>query len=212
MSNVVNVTVEAGAEAITLDTSALTGSWDSATVPVTTEVSNFTLTDDVGGTPVTGEGHYHIYLDGAYQDLSFSTETQIFHVAPGDHVLEVRVAENDHTEDGPRDRMRFTVTADRPDITIGSPLDGATIASDSDLTVSVENFTLDAANIGGTVMTDDGHYHIMVDGDYYDLSADTTYTFSELGTGLHDIEVELVNNDHTSLTPPVYDMVTVNVP
>lgn len=46
----------------------------------------------------------------------------------------------------------------------------------------------------------------------YASSADTSYTWTSIGSGRHKFSVELVNNDNTPLIPPVVDELIVDVP
>lgn len=53
---------------------------------------------NVGGTNQDGHGHWHLYLDGTYLDLS-CTETldiDFTSVAPGQHTLVASLRQNDH--------------------------------------------------------------------------------------------------------------------
>ena len=208
----VTVTVPATAPDINL-TSALTADWNSATIPVEVETPNFVLSEDVDGAPVEGEGHYHIYVDGVYADIGTSASTYLSHVAAGEHELEVRLADNMHAEYGARDSMSFSVAANRPDVTITSPLDGESVTSDTSVLFTPENFVLDptavgsASNVEGT-----GHVHLYIDGAYYNYDADGVMDVMGLASGDHTLRIELVNNDHSYLSPAVYDETTVSVP
>ena len=51
---------------------------------------------------------------------------------------------------------------------------------------------------------DGGHWHVFVDGKYNGFSSHpTTGRTTKLAEGSHTIRVELANNDHSSLKPPV---------
>jgi hypothetical protein len=59
---------------------------------------------------------------------------------------------------------------------------------------------------------DGGHWHLYVDDRYIGGTAQFTYTI-ELPAGLHRLQAELVNNDHSPLRPPVFShIVRVHVP
>jgi len=45
----------------------------------------------------------------------------------------------------------------------------------------------------------------------YEVSANTSYLWTNLFTGVHTLGVQLVNNDNTPLSPPVIAQVTMNV-
>ena len=112
-----------------------------------------------------------------------------------------------------------------PTLTILFPLDGSTSTlGDVHVLVKVTNFNVvdkqDQANVPG-----EGHIHFFLDvaapttpgqvaiptsGVWAHVAA-TTYTFKNLAEGTHIIAVELVNNDHTPLTPPVVAEITIKV-
>ncbi len=73
------------------------------TVTVTIAVTNFVLMPP-SGTNVAGQGHYHIYLDGASggnylaADQVPSKQVKIpLTTKSGPHTLKVNLSENDHT-------------------------------------------------------------------------------------------------------------------
>ena len=114
-----------------------------------------------------------------------------------------------------------------PSITITSPADGSTVApGDVMVTVNVSNFNL-VPKQGEAAVQGEGHIHYFLDvnpipttpgqpalppaGSAYATTDKTTYTFTNVAAGTHTIAVELVNNDHTPLSPPVTATVTVTV-
>jgi hypothetical protein len=163
---------------------------------------NFTLdAAAIDGPNVTDEGHFHVYVDGAY---AFAA-TEDFHLEgldPGDHTVRLVLADNDHTELAVWDDVAFTVSALRPEVTITNTLCGGTSCS---ILVSWENFTMSSAVDAGD---GDGHYHVMVDGVYYAADADNFTTITGLSAGAHTLEVSLSEDfTHLELTPAVfYDM------
>ncbi len=156
-------------------------------------------------------GHYHVYIDGTYVGLSGSNQAAFFAQTPGDHELLVVLAENDHTELGAADHVRYTVTADRPGITITSPSAGSTVGGTFTVDVAVENFTLAPGSVGGANVPDEGHWHVYVDGNYVDYSATTSLSVLGLGAGPAVLRAELINNDHTVLSPQVFHEVDIVV-
>lgn len=94
----------------------------------------------------------------------------------------------------------------------------ANVYSIGDLKVSVEvgNFTV-IDKQGQPSVPGEGHLHYFLDvtapttqgqpavtaPGTWTTTADLTYTFTNVGTGHHTVSVELVNNDHTPLNPPV---------
>lgn len=202
-------------------TVTLTAPADGAevTAPVTISytVSGLTLDpDNLGGSNVDGQGHVHIYVDGTYTDATGESSYSLTTLAAGSHTLEVRLANNDHSElDGAVDSVTVTATeAAKPLVAITSPAYGDTIdASSAWVEFTIQNFAL-SDNIGGTAASGEGHYHLYLDGAYVDYGSDPDGAWiTRLTPGTtHILGVELVNNDHSSLSPKVQDAVEITVP
>lgn len=119
----------------------------------------------------------------------------------------------------------FAVLAQQPaTLSIISPLEGATIESGNiSVAVNVSNFNLKVP--GGEPASGEGHIHFYLDIDMpttpgesaettpetYKGSPKTTVTWEDVAPGTHTFGVQLVNNDHTPLSPPVTATVTVSV-
>ncbi len=72
------------------------------------------------------------------------------------------------------------------------------------VTVKVANWRLLPAQIGKQPnAVDGGHWHLYVDGKYVAASGALTAASAKLSSGAHRLRVELVNNDHSRLAPPV---------
>ena len=118
-----------------------------------------------------------------------------------------------------------TTTTAAPTIKITSPSSGVIpVAGNVTVTVQVTNFNVvdkqGQANVPG-----EGHIHYYLDVDApttpgqpaiptsgtWAHVASTSYTFTNVTGGPHKISVELINNDHTPLVPPVVDTVNVTV-
>jgi plastocyanin len=119
-----------------------------------------------------------------------------------------------------------TSPAASPTLKIISPSGGVIpVPGDVTVTVEVSNFKVvdkqGQANVPG-----EGHIHYYLDidapttpgqpavppsGSIWAQVADTSYTFTNVAAGNHAISVELVNNDHTPLDPPVVRKITVTV-
>ncbi|MDO9280665.1 MAG: hypothetical protein Q7U06_02085, partial [Pseudomonadota bacterium] len=69
---------------------------------------------------------------------------------------------------------------------------------------AVENFTLDAAAMGGANSRHVGHAALSIDGLLLAETAAGVHAVSGLLPGAHTLRLELVNNDGTPLEPPVY--------
>jgi hypothetical protein len=184
---------------------------DSASWPVTVAVDNFFLVDDLGGTGVEGEGHYHIYVDGTYVTATADLSTWLLHQDGGTHDLMVALALSDHSEIGVYDWIRVTTPEGRPDITITSPPSGEFVSTTFTGSVSVENFTLDPDSFGGANVDGEGHYHVFIDDLYLGASGESTFTATNVIPGERVLRVGLFNNDHSERNPPVYDEVTITV-
>lgn len=115
-----------------------------------------------------------------------------------------------------------------PTLQITAPVSGSTLPAGNILvTVQVTNFDLvnklSQPNVAGQ-----GHIHYFLDypapttqgqpaippasaNATWVATPDTSYTFNNVVAGSHTIYVELVNNDHTPLNPPVVESVTFTV-
>lgn len=110
-------------------------------------------------------------------------------------------------------------------VEIVSPQDGATLPpGDITVTAQVTNFKI-VDKLGQANVPGEGHLHFFLDitpptaqgkpaipaGGDWAAVAGTTYTFKNVTEGTHTIAVELVNNDHTPLNPPVVYEISVNL-
>jgi hypothetical protein len=114
----------------------------------------------------------------------------------------------------------------QPSLEIASPEDGDTVDGDS-VTVEVDVQDFDVVDkLGEENVDGEGHIHYYLDVDDVPTAAgepaitdegesaqtdDTSHTFDNLEPGEHTIAVQLVNNDHTPLEPPVVEEVTITV-
>jgi truncated hemoglobin YjbI len=99
----------------------------------------------------------------------------------------------------------------QPSISIDSPT-GGDVDQPFTVTISVENFTLDpAAGPSETNEAGKGHWHLHVDGEYFNFSTATTLEVIGLTQGSHKLKAELVNKNHASFSPAIFsNEVTVN--
>ena len=110
-------------------------------------------------------------------------------------------------------------------LTIVSPKDGATVdGGDVTVTIEVANFNVTDKS-GQSNVAGEGHVHYfldveaptapgvpaVVDRGTWAYTATTTYTFTRVVDGPHTISVELINNDHTPLVPPVVDKISFTI-
>ena len=104
---------------------------------------------------------------------------------------------------------------------------GATLeAGDIEVSVDVANFEV-VDKLGQELVAGEGHIHYYIDvaeipttpgqpavtkdDTTYHVDATTSYTWQGVRPGEHTFGVQLVNNDHTPLEPPVTDEITVTV-
>ncbi len=118
-----------------------------------------------------------------------------------------------------------SATNGTPDVQIVQPVDGATVTGSSvDVSVDVTNFEIVDA-LGSANVVGQGHLHYFMDAEpptepgvpavtepgTYVPTINTTYTWQNVSPGMHNFSVELVNNNHTPIEPPVVRTVTANV-
>jgi len=119
--------------------------------------------------------------------------------------------------------IAFRPGATAPIVTINAPLNGSTLTTGNvTVTAAAFNFTL-VDKLGKPNVAGEGHIHYFIDVDApttpgkpavtaagtYAATAATSYTWPSVPVGSHYFSVELVNNDHTPLSPPVVATVIV---
>jgi outer membrane protein assembly factor BamB len=120
--------------------------------------------------------------------------------------------------------MAFSLGTNAPTVAM-TPLDGATVSS-GNITVSAMAFNFNIVDKQGQPGSPgEGHLHYFMDvdaptapgvpaiptsGNWTHTTA-KTYTWTNVAPGTHTFSVELVNNDHSPLNPPVVAKVTVTV-
>lgn len=114
-----------------------------------------------------------------------------------------------------------------PVVTITEPESDATLeAGGVDIAVEVEGFSV-VNKLGEAPVEGEGHIHFYRDVDEiptepgkpavtddastYHAAATTSHTWEDVEAGEHTFAVQLVNNDHTPLEPPITAEVTVTV-
>lgn len=164
-------------------------------------------------------------LGGTWAHVSATTYT-FTNVAAGLHIISVQLVNNDHTPVVPLVVAKISVNATPvPTLTIVTPTNGVvTPSSNIAVAVQVTNFNV-VDKQGQTNVPGEGHLHFYLDvtppttpgqpaiptsGVWAHVSA-TTYTFNSVVPGPHTIWVQLVNNDHTPVTPPVVAQIRVTV-
>ena len=117
-------------------------------------------------------------------------------------------------------------TGTTPTVVITAPAAGSSVpAGNVTVTASASNFSV-VDKLNQAAVPGEGHLHFYLDvqqppttpgqpaitqqGTYH-ATATTTYTWPNVTAGSHTFAVQLVNNDHTPLNPPVLASVTVTV-
>jgi outer membrane protein assembly factor BamB len=117
----------------------------------------------------------------------------------------------------------FKTGSTAPSIKVVNPIDGSTAAA-GDLTVTAEPINFKLADPSGNAnAAGQGHIHYFLDvnapttqgqpavtaAGTYAATAATSYTWKNVPPGKHTLSVELVNNDHTPLNPPVVQKINI---
>lgn len=112
-------------------------------------------------------------------------------------------------------------------VSITEPAEGSTVeAGGVNVTAEPEGFEV-VNKLGQAPVDGEGHIHyyidveeipttpgqpaVTTDASSYHAAATTTHTWPNVEAGEHTLAVQLVNNDHTPLEPPVTAEVTVTV-
>ncbi|MCJ2554697.1 MAG: fibronectin type III domain-containing protein [Candidatus Thermoplasmatota archaeon] len=169
--------------------------------------------ENLGGNPIPGHGHYHVFVDGSFTGTTPTESTfTIPSFTPGSHTVKVDLRTNNHQLLSPTVEDTITVTAADPSISIVEPTAGATVGTVVFLQVQIAGFIIDAESVGQASVPGRGHYHVTVDGTTIDFAVTgLIYPVKDLAEGDHTIQVSLHNNDHSPLSPEVTDQVTVTV-
>ncbi len=206
------VEVLPGSRGVYFDRAAFVATFDSATLPLALSTTAFTLVDGDDTLPaVDGEGHLHLYMDGAWLDRTVALSHVLQNIPAGDHSFEARLVSNDGYELPVLDRLRVRVAPDRPDALITYPGDGWSMGASFDLSFEAENFALDASTMGGPNAPDVGHAQVYLDGVLFQETAANVVPLRGLTVGTHAVRVQLANNDGTAVSPPVYNEIAVIV-
>src|SRR5229473_1072784 len=163
----------------------------STDIPVSVQVSNFTLSPaDVGLPDKDGEGHTHVLLDGMNMGVHFNLYTSPTFtppgqgIKPGQHTLTFDLASNTH-EDMEDTVTNVTInyqpatakaapqasaTISTPEVTVVWPPNGATVGPLFTLQVTKNNFTPSLELEGKPNLAGYGHYHVFVDMPMMDMT------------------------------------------
>lgn len=209
-------------------------------LPVVYEPVGFELDCSLaGGHDESGSGHLHALLDGSLVDMYCGDAMTISmqNVDPGTHELELIPTLNNHTEvlDGatsvafeyrptaPLPRVTDEDQGEEPALRITSPLDGAVLSGEFDVTVEVEGFEFSCPLFGKDPVAGYGHWHVNWDttiGPMMGMATmqgmSCTNTFRANTAGLapgttHSLIALLVDNGHMPLDPAVESAVEFTV-
>ncbi len=147
-----------------------------------------------GPTLVTGEGHFHYFVDGGAYNALADTVFTLNNLTVGEHMVRVAMQNNKHGEFNVERVLKFTVSATAPSFMITTPKEGDTLASPVVLKMVGKNFTVVAP---GASKPNEGHYHYFIDKGTYNALADTMVSLSTLTPGSHTLRVTMKKSDHS---------------
>ena len=178
---------------------------------------NFTQPGTNGQTNAPNEGHLHVIVDGNYTEIIVQVQTITLSLPDGAHLIRLQLVNNDHSALSPdvsrwlAVKMTHGPAGGAPSIVILSPKTGTTVGADVDVSFAVFNFAM-VQPYGQKNAPNEGHVHVLIDGAYNQLVASVeTVHVTGLGGGSHTIALQLVNNDHTPISPAVSASITVTV-
>ncbi|MGA1872051.1 MAG: hypothetical protein ACMUHY_00130 [Thermoplasmatota archaeon] len=175
-------------------------------------VSDFTLNGSaIGGANVEGEGHWHLFINGQLQGPYAVEDLELTGLPEGEHLIEVELVNNDHSTLDPQVRASVNIKVAYPTISISSPMEGAVLYDGMiNLNVDVTDFML-SSDYGGENSEGMGHWHLYVNDALQGPFSDHWANLTDLPAGVHTFKVDLRNNDHTPISPPSEDSITVTV-
>jgi hypothetical protein len=98
-----------------------------------------------------------------------------------------------------------------PHIAILSPEPDEVLSDRIEIDIEVSGFIMDGDAIGGPIVPGRGHWHVYLNGQLVVIDVGNRAVLQAVPQGVHDITLELVNNDHSPLSPRVLDNVIVVV-
>src|SRR3990170_2866520 len=180
-------------------------------VRIEVSVAGFEIDEaNYGGATVAGRGHIHYSVDGTLAAATTATAFDLGALTAGTHTIRAELRNNDHSALNPAIFQEITVTAGSPEIRIMEPLGAAEVSTlGFRIRVGISNFTVDRENYAGTTVAGRGHVHFSVDGNLAAAVTSTEFNFGSLAAGTHTVRAELRNNDHSALTPAIFQEITV---
>ncbi len=184
-----------------------------------------------------GIGHYHILLDGSLINMfcTKAASVSMQNVSPGQHMIEVVPAQDDHTEikdnaeeipftyrpSSPLPEITPEGATGKPGITILSPKNGATLSGTFTVKVAFTNFRPACNLMGKPDVTGYGHWHVNIDsmsgpmmgmGSMLGMSCASTFTGTTVGLPAgttHTLIALLTDNGHAPLG--IFDQIQFTV-
>ncbi len=173
-------------------------------VTATYTVAGFQLVPEVGGEPVSGQGHAHVYLDGVYSGIDATGTVGLPQVNGCDHTIRLRLALANHAEQPAFDQVAFSY---RPCVAIEAPLaDAELLGPGVSVLYSTPGFVVDPEEdpSGPT----GNHVHVYLDGEFVDTDVSGSTVIVPVGTaGPHEIELRLAAPGHVAGLPSTDEVV-----
>lgn len=178
----------------------------SSSVWVDVRVAHFTLApESIGSDAAPGEGHYHVYVDGAAHGEGAVDRYLVTDLAPGSHEITVRLFDNEHqpVPDVLPAVVNVTIPEDAPRVSIVTPAAGSQVPSSSvELTVTFENHPSEI-------------WYAYVDsfeGVPSGIGDNPTNVVTRIPPGPHTVYVRLHHSDGSPYEPEVVDALQVEIP
>lgn len=193
--------------------------------------------ESVNAEDVLGEGHAHLYVDGAKITRLYGPFYHLAGVAPGEHEIRVALNTNSHADyiqDAKLVDAAQTVTVPEPDESSAHSHAGSnTVDAPSGMGVSVHvvpdahstgglnvridttGFAFAPLSVNGEHVPGEGHAHIYVDGVKVARVYGPWFFLGGLAAGEHEVRVTLTSNAHQPYVAdgePVESTVVVTVP
>ena len=170
--------------------------------------------ENVNGANIAGEGHAHIYVNGAKINRVYGPDYHIKDLPPGEHQIRVTLNANSHNAllvDGQPVEAATTVTVTDPDHVhygLPEPVDAAapmsvdiSVAADPDGGYNLQVIPAGFAFAGGSVNQPfvpgvwEGHAYVDIDGNDHARLYEPWLKLPALEPGEHTIAVSLAAND-----------------
>ena len=190
--------------------------------------------ESVNREPSPGEGHAHIYVDGVKLNRIYGSNYYLEGLEPGERHVRVSLNTNDHNEltiggelleatamvtipEGDGDKMMgmpHESPVDAPGMMSLEVMAHSDPLGGYNLQVMPHGFTFAPQNIDGEHVPGEGYGIVSINGEVHARLYTEWLKLPALDTGVHDIEVRLISNNHMpyrSHSEPVTASAMVNV-